>query len=78
MIQQAKWIAPAGAERYILRAGRQEIGGVLQERGFRLIQLTLRNVTAPVAIHRIRAVDRRYPFAARGSFFCGDYRLNRL
>ena len=66
------------AERYVLRAGRQEFGGVLQERGFRLIQITLRNITAPVTIHRIRAVDRRYPFAERGDFFCGDYQLNRL
>ena len=66
------------AERYILRPGRQTCGGVLQERGFRLIQLTLRNVAAPVTLHRVRALDRRYPFAFRGDFFCGDYRLNRL
>ncbi|MCI5778295.1 MAG: hypothetical protein MR051_00500 [Lentisphaeria bacterium] len=66
------------ADRCVLRAGRQQCGNVLQERGFRLIQLTLRNVTGPVVIHRVRAVDRRYPFAERGDFFCGDYQLNRL
>ena len=66
------------AERYILREGRQQCGGVLLERGFRLIQMTLRNIAAPVTIHAIRARDRRYPFARRASFFCGDYQLNRL
>ncbi len=66
------------AERYILRGGRQKFGGVLMERGFRLIQLTFRNISAPVMLHSVRAIDRRYPFAERGQFFCGDYQLNRL
>ncbi len=67
------------AERYVLRAGRQQIGGVLMERGFRMIQLTVRNIgDEPVILHRVRAIDRRYPFAAKGQFFCGDYQLNRL
>ena len=66
------------ADRFILRAGSQKAGNLLMERGFRMIQLTLRNVQGPVTLHRITAVDRRYPFAGRGSFFCGDYQLNRL
>ncbi|MBO4648308.1 MAG: hypothetical protein J5806_09150 [Lentisphaeria bacterium] len=66
------------ADRCILREGRQQCGNVLMERGFRLIQLTLRNLSAPVILHRVRALDRRYPFARRGDFFCGDYQLNRL
>ena len=66
------------ADRFILRSGRQKIGSVLMERGYRMVQLTLRNVTKPVTLHAITAIDRRYPFAKRGSFFCGDYQLNRL
>ncbi|MBQ9804532.1 MAG: family 78 glycoside hydrolase catalytic domain [Lentisphaeria bacterium] len=66
------------ADRYILRAGRQQVGNVLMERGFRMVQLTLRNLTVPVTLHAVRAADCRYPFAPRGQFFCGDYQLNRL
>ena len=66
------------ADRFILRSGRQRIGSILMERGYRMVQLTLRNVTKPVTLHRVTAIDRRYPFALRGSFFCGDYQLNRL
>lgn len=65
-------------DRYILRNGRQQIGGLLVERGFRMVQLTLRNLSRPVTISCIRAVDVRYPFARRGQFFCSDYQLNRL
>ena len=66
------------ADRFILRPGLQKAGNILMERGFRMVQLTLRNVQGPVTLHRITAVDRRYPFARRASFFCGDYQLNRL
>jgi len=65
-------------DRYILADGRQTVGNQLVERGFRQIQITLRNMTGPVTIHKVRAIDCRYPFAPRGSFFCGDYQLNRL
>ncbi|MBE6376045.1 MAG: hypothetical protein E7050_06225 [Lentisphaerae bacterium] len=65
-------------DRMILRAGRQTIGNLLLERGFRMIQLTLRNLSAPVTIHKIRAVDVRYPFTMKGQFFCSDYQMNRL
>ena len=66
------------ADRFILRSGRQTIGSKLMDRGFRMIQLTFRNVTSAVTMHRITAVDRRYPFARRAAFFCGDHQLNRL
>ena len=65
-------------DRFVLRAGRQNIGNLLLERGFRMVQLTFRNLSSPVTIHSIRAVDVRYPFARRGQFFCSDYQLNRL
>ena len=66
------------SDRYILKAGRQKFGNLLLERGFRLVQLTFRNLSSPVTLHSVRAVDRRYPFARRGAFFCGDHQLNRL
>lgn len=65
-------------DRYILRQGRQTIGNLMVERGFRMVQLTLRNMTSPVTIHEVKAVDVRYPFVPRGQFFCSDYQLNRL
>ena len=65
-------------DRNVLRSGRQTVGNLIMERGFRMVQLTLRNLTAPVVIHSIKAVDVRYPFAPRGQFFCSDYQLNRL
>ncbi len=66
------------SDRCILREGRQTAGNLLMERGFRMIQLTLRNIRGPVTIHTVRAIDRRYPFAPRAAFHCGDYLLNRL
>ncbi len=65
-------------DRNVLRAGRQTVGNLIMERGFRMVQLTLRNLSSPVTIHSIKAVDVRYPFAPRGQFFCSDYQLNRL
>lgn len=65
-------------DRFVLRKGRQTIGNLLLERGFRMVQLTLRNLSAPVTIRQIRAVDVRYPFTRKGQFFCSDYQLNRL
>ena len=66
------------ADRFILRPGRQTVGSCLMDRGFRMIQLTFRNIQGAVTLHRVNGVDRRYPFAKRGTFFCGDYQLNRL
>ncbi len=65
-------------DRYILKEDRQKIGNLLMERGFRMIQITCRNLTSPVTLHAVRAIDRRYPFTRRGDFFCSDYQLNRL
>jgi len=65
-------------DRCILREGRQTIGNLIMERGFRMVQLTLRNLSRPAKIYSIRAVDVRYPFAPRAQFFSSDYQLNRL
>lgn len=65
-------------DRYILRSGRQKIGNFVHERGFKMVQIVLRNFTSPVNIHQVRAVDARYPFVRRGSFNCDDLLLNRI
>ncbi len=66
------------ADRYILDGKRRTLGTTLTERGFRMVQVTFRQLRHPVKVHAIRAVDRRYPVAFRGSFFCDDMMLNRI
>ncbi|MEN8255240.1 MAG: family 78 glycoside hydrolase catalytic domain [Verrucomicrobiota bacterium] len=65
-------------DRYVLRAGRQTIGNSILERGFKMVQIVLRNFDAPVEIHRVQAVAVRYPFVDRASFNCDDLLLNRI
>ena len=66
------------ADRYILRKGRQLIGNSLFERGYRMVQVVIRNFNKPVTVHNARAIDARYPFVKKGSFFCSDNLLNRI
>ena len=66
------------ADRYITRSGTQVIGNTLHERGFRLVEVVLRNFTEPLTLHSVQAIDRRYPFTQRGSFYCNDMLLNRI
>ncbi|MBN1554140.1 MAG: hypothetical protein JXA11_05310 [Phycisphaerae bacterium] len=66
------------ADRYILREGRQTITNPLHWRGGRYLQLVPRNFRRPVRIHRLRAVDRRYPLRRTAEFSCDDESLNEL
>lgn len=66
------------ADRYILREGRQKIGNSLFERGFRMVQIVIRNFSNPVTIHDVKAVDCRYPFSEKATFNCSDSLLNRI
>ena len=66
------------ADRYITRDGCQEIGAGLHERGFRFVEVVIRNFRTPVILRRAVAVDRRYPLSRTGSFNCGDMLLNRI
>ena len=66
------------ADRYILRGGRQRIENHMHDRGFRLIQLTLRRFEEPVRIHSIEAANRVYPIPVEASFECDQLMLNRL
>jgi hypothetical protein len=65
-------------DRYILRKGRQKIGNSVYDRGFKMVQIVLRNFSAPVEIHSVKAIDYRYPFVRRASFNCDDLLLNGI
>jgi hypothetical protein len=68
----------AFADRYILRDGRQEVASDLLERGFKVVQLAIRNFDRPVRIFSILGIDRIYPFNERASFVCSDPLLNQI
>ncbi len=65
------------SDRYITRDGCQTVGTILHERGFRFVEVVIRNFTAPVILHQASAIDRRYPLARTASFNCSDMLLNR-
>ncbi len=65
------------ADRFILRGGRQTIANS-HERGFRFLQLALREFHEPIEIHALGAVDRRYPVVSRGDFHCSDALINSI
>lgn len=66
------------ADRYITRNSRQVIGNTIHERGYRMVEVVIRNLKSPLTIHRVEALDRRYPFSNRGRFNCSDSLLNRI
>lgn len=68
----------AFADRFMLRAGRQEVCNRLSDRGFRYLQLAVRDFDQPVRIHGVSALDRRYPIKRRSTFECSDPQLNTL
>ena len=51
----------AFADRFIAREGHQILGPTLQERGFRFVQVVLRDFARPIALKAVRALDRRFP-----------------
>lgn len=63
------------AHRYVLRNGRQSFE-TFGRFGFRYAQLTFRNVTEPVKIHRVSVLFSSYAVEHRGSFECSDEFLN--
>lgn len=63
---------------FILDEGDNLLTTSFAERGFRLLQISIRNFDRPVKIDYIRGVDLRYPFSGRGSFYCSDDLLNRI
>ncbi|MCI5779594.1 MAG: family 78 glycoside hydrolase catalytic domain [Lentisphaeria bacterium] len=61
-----------------LPEGESVIGATGTERGFRLLQVSIRDFYSPVTILEVRGVDRRYPFVRRGTFRSSDPMLDRL
>ncbi len=66
------------ADRFVLRAGRQMVNQRLHTRGFRYLQLTLRDFDSPVRIHGVTLVSRSYFRQPNGAFSCQEPFLNRL
>ncbi len=66
------------ADRYITDGRRRTVGNVYQERGFRMVQVHIRNFKESVTIHSAKALDIRYPFTNTASFICDDEGLSRL
>ena len=66
------------ADRFILRAGRQQVASRLHDRGARIVQLTLRRFSEPIRVHGLELVDRVYPLPLQASFRCDQPFLNRL
>ncbi len=65
-------------DRYITRGGRQKVGNTIHERGFRYVEVVIRNFREPVTLYSAEAVDRRYPLSRTGCFNCSDMLLNRI
>jgi hypothetical protein len=65
-------------DRYICRDGRHKVGNLLHERGFRMLQIVIRNFSEPVTLHGLRVIDRRYDFPAPARFSCSDSTLNKI
>ena len=63
---------------YVLKSGRSRIGTRLAERGFRYVQLILRNLQQGAVLRNVRGIDERYPVPHAGHFFCSDPLLNRI
>jgi hypothetical protein len=65
------------ADRFILREGEQTIRA-MPGRGFRMLQLVMRNFHRPIILKGIRGNDHRYPVKNLAQFECDDPSLNRI
>ena len=66
------------ADRLILSGGRVRIPCSVQERGYRMVQLTVRDHAEAVTIHAVTAIDRRYPADPQAAFRCSDTELDAI
>ncbi len=64
-------------ERHIAAGGCSRLE-TFAPRGFRFLQVGIRNHRGPVGIRRVGAVSQVYPYVQRGSFECSDPMLNIL
>lgn len=67
----------SAGERHIAAGGPSRMES-FAPRGFRYLQVGIRNHKGPVRIHRVGAVSQVYPYAKRGSFECSDPVFNIL
>lgn len=65
-------------DRYIAAGGRQTLGPTVAERGGRFIEITFDPPDAPVTVHRVTAIDRRYPLPDRPRLRSGDAGLDAI
>ena len=65
-------------DHYRLKAGRSRIGTKFVDRGFRIVQVVLRNFESPVTIRSVHGIDRRRPEPLRAAFHSSDELLNRI
>lgn len=65
-------------DHYRLKAGRSQIGTRFVDRGFRIVQVVLRNFQSPVTIRSVHGIDRRRPEPLRAAFHSSDELLNRI
>jgi hypothetical protein len=65
-------------DRWVLRGGSQRIGSELHERGFRVVQLVIRDADAPVTISGVRGQVREYPFPDPAAFEASDPALSSV
>lgn len=63
--------------RYITSDGMQCYRSKIR-RGFRYLQVTLRNLKGPLRFYRIFINNSTYPAVSDGKFECSDYLLNRI
>ena len=66
------------ADRIILPGSRVKIPCSVQERGYRMVQLTVRDHAEAVTVHAVTAIDRRYPAEPQAAFQCSDPELNAI
>ena len=65
------------ADTYMMKPGRQQWTS-FGWRHFQFVQLTFRNLSAPLTLHGVRAVADEYPSEEIGAFRCSDETLNWL
>ncbi|MBE6373699.1 MAG: hypothetical protein E7055_16725 [Lentisphaerae bacterium] len=65
-------------DHYRLKAGHSRIGTKFVDRGFRIVQVVLRNFQSPVTIRSVHGIDRRRPEPLRAAFHSSDELLNRI
>ena len=75
--REHSFLTSENVDRVITRAGRQQWER-FEWTGFRYLQLTLRNASAPLVVHNVALNFTSYPVEARGAFACSDELLTRI